>query len=145
MRVQKVLKLLGIVFGAAISLFATVSVGLYFFIGSGCGNEVIAEVASPDNQSKAVVFQRDCGATTDFSTQVSVIKTSVGLGNSSGNVFSSDTNHGYAPAGAGGGPEVKVRWVFPSLLVVSHHPAARVFEAEQEVGLVKVQYEQLTQ
>lgn len=144
MHVQAVLKILGIVFGITIALFAAAYIGLYFLISSGCGNEVISEVASPDNQFKAVVFERDCGATTDFSTQVSIIKTSDSLGNFSGNVFTSDTNHGYAPSGPGGGPEVKVRWISSSLLVVSYHSAARVFEAKQAVGLVKVQYEEQT-
>ncbi len=145
MRVLPGLKFSGIVFGAVMALFATVAVGLYFYIGSGCRNEVIAEAASPDHHFKAVVFQRDCGATTGFSTQVSVVKASAGFGNSAGNVFTSDTNRGSAPSGQGGGPEVKIRWRSPGLLVVSYHSAARVFKAEQEVGSVKVKYEQLSQ
>jgi hypothetical protein len=38
-----------------------------------CGNDPISETPSPNGQMKVVVFQRDCGATTGFSTQVSVL------------------------------------------------------------------------
>jgi hypothetical protein len=40
-----------------------------------CGNYVVAEKISPDGRRKVVVFQRDCGATTGFSTQVSLFAT----------------------------------------------------------------------
>jgi hypothetical protein len=113
--------------------------------GSSCANELLAEAVSPDGTLKAVVFQRDCGATTGFSTQVSVFAVSAGIGNSAGNVFTSDTNHGIAPSGPGGGPLVKVNWRSPSVLVVSHSAAARVFVAEPQVGSVKVSYESLQQ
>ena len=38
-----------------------------------CGNEILSEMRSPDGRLKFIVFQRDCGATTAFSTQVSII------------------------------------------------------------------------
>jgi hypothetical protein len=38
-----------------------------------CGNEVVADVASPSGAHRAVIFERDCGATTSWSTQVAVI------------------------------------------------------------------------
>ena len=75
-----------------------------------CGNELLREVASPDGKMKAVVFQRDCAATTGFITQVSVLSKDEKLPNESGNVFSADTNHGVAPSGEGGGPVVEVGW-----------------------------------
>ena len=41
-------------------------------IAAGCGNDLVKEVPSPNGKMKAVVFQRDCGATTGFSTQISL-------------------------------------------------------------------------
>lgn len=38
-----------------------------------CGNEIYTETWSPTKEYRVVVFQRDCGATTDFSTQVSIL------------------------------------------------------------------------
>jgi hypothetical protein len=38
-----------------------------------CSNEIYGEYLAPDKVHKAVVFNRDCGATTDFNTQLSVL------------------------------------------------------------------------
>jgi hypothetical protein len=38
-----------------------------------CGNRVIETALAPDGKTKALVFERDCGATTDFSTHVSIL------------------------------------------------------------------------
>jgi hypothetical protein len=138
-------KVLIVTAGVILAFIAVVCYSLHVFGGSSCANELLAEAVSPDGKLKAVVFQRDCGATTGFSTQVSVFAASAGVGNSAGNVFTSDTNHGLAPSGPGGGPLVKVNWRSPSVLVVSHHAAARVFIAEPQVGSVKVNYESLQQ
>lgn len=62
--------------------------GLFIYATSDmCGNEVYSQVVSPDGKHKAVVFQRDCGATTGFSTQISIIDFSDALKNESGNIY----------------------------------------------------------
>jgi hypothetical protein len=114
-------------------------VGIVLLAGFGgcvdpCGNEVISEVPSPDRRLKAIVFERDCGATTDFSTQVSVMPSGQQFltratwlrSTASGNVFVADTNHGEAPPGPRGGPDVQVRWLGPTRLSISHDRRARV-------------------
>jgi hypothetical protein len=127
---------------AALSSIAIAgAIAVYQLAASSCGNSVLAEAMSPDGKMKAVVFERDCGATTDFSTQVSVIRATSALGSSSGNIFSADTNHGAAPSGPGGGPMVSVRWLSPQMLLVARDAAARVFEAESKSGEVEVRYE----
>jgi hypothetical protein len=40
--------------------------------GSGCSNDVLNEAVSPDGKYVATAFIRSCGATTDFSPQVSL-------------------------------------------------------------------------
>ncbi|MCE2570046.1 DUF5412 family protein [Motilimonas eburnea] len=52
-----------------------------------CGNEKYAEVLSPNKEYKAVIFQRDCGATTGFSTHISLLDVNKELGNEAGNIF----------------------------------------------------------
>jgi hypothetical protein len=115
---------------------------LYFssLFGSTCANEVIKEVVSPDGKKKVVLFQRSCGATTGFSAQASVLSAGRTLPNDGGNVFSADTNHGAAPSGPGGGPELAASWVGPNELVLEHHARARVFKAEASVGDTHVRF-----
>ncbi len=122
-------------------LLGTIAAGSYYLLSAGCGNDVLDRVASPTGSHKAVVFQRDCGATTDFSTQVSVLDPQADLDNSAGNVFVADANQGLAPSGPGGGPVVTVQWSTPLLLVISHHETARVFKAESRIGAIEIRYE----
>jgi hypothetical protein len=127
----------------AVALLIALGVSISALLESACGNEVLQEAVSPDRKYKALVFQRDCGATTGFSTQISVISALANLENAQGNLFSADDNHGAAPAGKGGGPEVKVEWRSTDELVVLHHASARVFRAERQLGAVKVKYQSL--
>jgi hypothetical protein len=129
---------IAVIVGTVIALLAILMVGLSVLEEDACANQLLDESVSPDRQMKAVVFVRDCGATTDFSTQVSIIPRTEKLSKAAGNAFSSDTNHGAAPSGPGYGPAIKVQWQSPTELVISHHPAARVFRIEPVVGNIKV-------
>ena len=139
---RKLAKALGLILGACTALLLVVAVGGYYLLGSMCANEVLAESPSPDGTFKAIVYERDCGATSDFSTQISVLRSWRSLSNSSGNAFVSDSNHGAAPSGPGGGPEVRLEWASPTDLIVSRHRLARVFLAEPQVGRVNIRYKQ---
>jgi hypothetical protein len=123
----------------------TVSAGVAWLgleaLGRGlCGNEILVDVPSPARDHKAVVFQRNCGATTGFSTQVSVLPFHKRLPAESGNVFVADTDHGRAEPGPGRGPAVEVTWLNAQELLVLHDAAARVFRAENTRGTVRVVY-----
>jgi len=52
-----------------------------------CRNEIQEEHVSPDGSIKLVVFSRDCGATTGFNTQVSVLPIDTALPDSPGNTL----------------------------------------------------------
>ncbi len=110
-------------------------------LAGGCGNELLGETRSPDGKLKAIVFQRDCGATTGFSTQISILPVDEKMPNEGGNVFVADSNHGAAPSGRGGGPIVEVRWLNESELLIKHDSRARVFQSEQSLRGVKIHYE----
>ncbi len=120
----------------AVNLCCSVTPGC----GDGCGNTLLSEVPSPHGVYKAVVFERNCGATTPFSTQVSILGARERLGNEAGNAFRSDTDHGAAPSGRGGGPAVEVRWTGVRRVVIRHHPRTRVSGAEERVGEVTIDY-----
>lgn len=67
--------------------------GYYFLdrlFSDFCGNEIFQEKIEPNGCFKAILFQRDCGATTGFSTQISLIPLDAPLPNESGNVFAAD-------------------------------------------------------
>lgn len=55
-----------------------------------CGTEIFTEVYSPDNAYKAVVYERNCGATTGFTTNVSILPVADELPNRVGNVLQLD-------------------------------------------------------
>lgn len=106
-----------------------------------CDNTPLAEVPSPSGTRKAVIFQRDCGATTGFSTQVSVLAAGEKLRDDGGNVFVADTDHGAAASGPGGGPVVEPVWIAEDRLLIRHHRLARVFRSEARAGSVAVTHE----
>ncbi|HKW00131.1 MAG TPA: hypothetical protein VJN96_09910 [Vicinamibacterales bacterium] len=105
-----------------------------------CGNEKLAEYPSPDGKLKVIVFERDCGATTSFSTQASIVPTRAGMPGGSGNLFIADADHGSAPPGDGGGPELRVRWIDEQTVELAHHALARVFKSEPTLGGVRATF-----
>jgi hypothetical protein len=105
-----------------------------------CGNEPVAEYPSPDRTMKVLVFQRDCGATTGFSTQASLVSAAGKMPTDGGNLFIAGTDHGVSPAGSWGGPTVAVRWEGSHNIVVEHDERARVFKAESRIGDIAIRY-----
>ena len=81
---------------------------------------------SPDGKIEAVIFERDCGATTDFTTQISIVPKGASLRNEAGNAFIADSNHGAAPAARWGGPPSDVKWIANRQIMISIHPATRI-------------------
>lgn len=118
--------------------------GLRLLTAASCDNELLSETVSPDHEYKAVVFVRNCGATSAYSTQVSVLKTGDFVGNDAGNAFTSDGNHGIAADGPGGGPVVRAKWTARRNIMIEHDSDARVFHAEPVVGEVNVTYTKLS-
>ncbi len=114
--------------------------GFYKFSSGGCKNEIVSEIPSPDKTLKVVIFQRDCGATTGFSTQISMLPISGSLPDADGNIFVADTNHGRARSAVWGGPEAKVKWETSRKLIIEHQIMARVSKAEKQIDGVVVEY-----
>ena len=129
------------VLGGLLALAGIAIGGLWFLGAGGCGNQVLSEVSSPDRNLKVVVFQRDCGATTGFSTQASLLESDQMLGNGAGNIFVADTDHGAAPSGPGGGPELHVAWDDNRSVTLSHDSRVRVFKAERLKHGVSLTYQ----
>ena len=114
-------------------LFLTASVLSGCLFEFECEDTVVSESSQPGGRHRAVVFVRDCGATTLWSTQVSVL----------GQEELSDRHGGKVFAAEGGTPEepgVTVRWLTRGQLEVAYAPHLRVFHQETTVKGVEVSF-----
>ena len=103
---------------------------LIALVGCGaCGNEISQTVVSPSRTLKAVVFNRNCGATTGFNTQVSIISATGTLPDSGGNTLVLD-----------GSVPLQVQWRSDSALHLTGLGSAKVFKQGTSVGAVSVTY-----
>jgi len=105
-----------------------------------CSNEVVSRLASPGGEHEAVMFQRDCGATSGFSTQVSILENGEQL-SGSGNTFRADDDHGAARTGAWGGSWAETRWLASDRLLIHYATNSRLFEQDESVSGVAISYE----
>jgi hypothetical protein len=107
-----------------------------------CTNEVITRLASPDGKREAVMFRRDCGATSGYSTQISIVN--IGRApEGAGNTFRADDNHGAAKIGDWGGSWAEIKWLASDRLRVRYADKSRIFEQDATVAGVSVIYEKV--
>lgn len=107
-----------------------------------CSNQVVSEVTAPGGGDRATLFQRDCGATTGFSTQISIV-TRGEQPSGVGNAFIADDDHGAAAEAHWGGPWAEARWTSPTNLVIRYDEKARVFWSPASVGQISVSFERV--
>lgn len=109
---KPVKKRLFFVIGSVVLLVVgSLALFIYFFFPSVddlCDNDNLIETVSPNGQLKAVTFRRNCGATTSYSSGVSILSASQNLPNEAGNVFVA--NHE---------PSIIVRWIDDGHLSIS--------------------------
>jgi len=115
-----------IVLVVLVGLFAIGLSQLDKMTGGLCGNEVVQTTVSPDGRVKAFVFERDCGATTGFSTQISVVGSGKGLPNAAGNVFIADGDDGQI--GPKGALPARVTWVGTRQLQIQYPERAVIHQ-----------------
>lgn len=107
-----------------------------------CKNSIASRILSPDGSHAAVLFQRDCGATTGFSTQISVLGNREDPG-TGGNIFRADDDHGAARTGSWGGPWADMEWLAPDHLLIRYAAQSRIFVQEREKGGIKIEYQRV--
>lgn len=120
------------------------AVGLLALNGcaDGCANTVVSRADAPGGARSAVLFQRACGATTGFSTQISVLNRG-DEPSDGGNAFRADDYHGAAAVGDWGGPWAEMKWLAPDHLLIRYATKSRLFEQDQEVSGIKISYQQV--
>lgn len=94
-----------------------------------CENEVSAAVRSPSGKMKAVVFNRGCGATVGFNTQVSILSAEAALPNEGGNALIVDDNVPLA-----------LHWESDGSLQIAGELVSPVFKQENVVAGVRITY-----
>lgn len=128
----------------ALSRYAALALALFGLAACGkseplCQNTVVRDAVSPDGKLKAVLFERSCGSTTGFSSQVSVLPVGE-TEDGKGNTFIADTAGGLAPAAAWGGPDVLLEWTSPTALTLAYASRARVIITEPSVRGVTISH-----
>jgi hypothetical protein len=82
------------------------------------------------------MFMRECGATTDFTTQISIDPWFFQI---FGNAFVADGYNG-GTRGLWGGPWAAISWAGPNRLLVTYDEQARVFDRRKSVNGVQIDY-----
>jgi hypothetical protein len=98
-------------------------------LGPDCENEIIKELVSPDGINKVVIFSRNCGATTGYSCQASILPAGDLLPGDRGNAFIFDT------------PGAEVSWLDSKTLSVLVRDSARASKREVAVCGIKLVYQ----
>ncbi|MEJ6473976.1 hypothetical protein [Pseudoalteromonas piscicida] len=119
----------------AFVISAIVVIAFNLWLPDMCGNYFHSESFSPNGELKAVIFQRDCGATTGFSTQISILDVDDKLENEMGNVF--------RIAGHPDKVAPNVVWESNSVLIIDKHISGKEYFLETSYGWlnpVKIRY-----
>lgn len=103
-------------------------------------NLEISRVESPDDKYYAIVFVRNGSATTDFSTQISILNKNSVLGNATGNLFTCDSDHGKAASLEDHSCWVKLSWTSPTELLIQYDKRVRVFEKKGKFKAINIHY-----
>jgi len=94
-----------------------------------CNNTIKQEVISPDSRWKAVVFERDCGATTGGSIQISILDRKTQLSSGVGNIFIVKYY-----------PKVDVTWEDKNHLLIQYPEYSRAAKEEHTFEDIAVVY-----
>ena len=95
--------------------------------GEMCGNEVLQEIPSDNGEKVAYIFQRDCGATTGYSYELSILDKGIELPNKNGNTFRTDK-------------EFTMSWIGEKKIQVVHKEFADIYKKDKRVNGVRVEY-----
>lgn len=103
----------------------------------------MSKYPSPDGRFVAVVFYRNCGATTPFTTEVSVVRAvedAISSG-ADGNVFSmTDPNDSNKSLERSGAIEARVEWKSAELLSISTPRRALVGKRVDRIHGIRIEY-----
>ena len=106
-----------------------------------CANNELAQAFSPDQRHTAIMFERNCGATTGSSIQISILKSGKAV-SGTGNIFVADSGHG-AVLDQWSGPLADAVWLSSDHLLIRYAAHSRIFRRVDQVNEITVRYEQV--
>lgn len=117
------------------SLFGLFALTLSSLSDDMCATHIFDHVISPDGHKQAVLYQIDCGATTGFNRQLSVVASDINLKVQNPPLQTSF----FASYGK---PNVQFTWLSDSRLEVQYPKGAKVFRTKTKSNGVAIQYKQ---
>ncbi len=137
--------ILGLLIGI-LSLVAIFILTIAFIFGDSCTNQIVDIQISPDKKYQVVTFTRECGATTGFSTQVSILKANDTFDkiDEKGNtlIMSDKIQNGLMDEN--GGARIRVNWTDANKLKILYDSRTETSKRETEYKDIKVEYGQIT-
>ncbi|MED1466927.1 hypothetical protein [Bacillus salipaludis] len=97
------------------------------FFGDICGNDIKQKIPSPNGENVAYIFERNCGATTGLSLQLSILNKSEKFQNESGNTCRTDK-------------EFTVEWLSDKNLKVIYDKSSETYKMDKKVNGVRIHY-----
>jgi hypothetical protein len=114
--------------------------------GDSCANQIVDIKISPDKKYQAVTFTRDCGATTAFSTQVSILKTTdtFDKADEKGNTLIMSDKIGGGLMDENGGAKIRTNWTDTYKLEILYDNRTETSKRETKYKDIKIEYGQIT-
>ena len=117
-----------LIFGILAFIGFFVMLGFSLDEDSLCGNKILQTQYSPNQKYKLVVFERNCGATTAFSHQVSILEKDRALKNTTGDIFVIDKN------------SININWVNDKMIHISYQKDSKVFHKENNFKGIHIKF-----
>ena len=116
-----------------------------FGVDNMCGSNLVESKLSPNGKLKVLVFSVNCGAISDFATQISIVESDYKLrDNDVGNIFSADSDHGIAKMNESREIiELKTKWLNNQAIEIEYPENARIFNREENKDGVKITYKKI--
>jgi hypothetical protein len=122
----------------ALLLLALPLLGIGGCARDACTNTLVARHVDPATTLIAYVLVRDCGATTDYATNVAIGRT--GEPQSNAHVaFTADSGHGAAQID-GNAIWLRANWTGPGKLSIAYADRSRVFRKEASFAGAQISY-----
>jgi hypothetical protein len=125
-------KMIKIIILTFVSLACFFIAGLFLLPDDMCATSILKNIPSPNKQLQAVIFQVDCGATTDFNRHVAIIPFNNSLTPDNSSFFAMDNKKGSL--------DINILWHSNAALEIQYHELARIFHAEKNADGVNIVY-----
>lgn len=130
---------IGYIIGGIVLLIIVLFGALFFLLEPGCGNVIRETIFSPDQTHKIILYTRDCGATSGFSTHIALANADEDIDDATV-IFVADDDHGKANSH----PiypeliDIRARWVRNDLLELSYDKNARLFKEKARADRITI-------